>query len=200
VTLFREPVNHATRTVARTVDYPGYRDRSTVGLTAIVPGRWSRAIIGVGGARTRVVALLAVALRFSLVLLRGHSSAESRLADGRLQLSFRSPQPSWARTSVAFLISFAMLAMFLSFLALLHAETFLHYSATRKTGGPLSSPRPALIIVHGSDRRPFDRTGIGPRPLMNGRPGDRRGPSAVRGFSDPPSTAANLLLLPGIHA
>jgi len=158
-------------TVARTVDYPGIAT-ITVGLTAIVlalveGNHW-------GWGSTRVVALLAVAL----VLLVSFVVIERRIKVPMVDFSFFRSRTFLGTNIVAFLISFAMLAMF--FFLALYMQNVLHYSPLG-TGRPLP-PRDRPDHRHGSDRRPVDRPDRSAT-ADDGRPCDRRG-VAVRGFSD----------------
>jgi EmrB/QacA subfamily drug resistance transporter len=141
-------------TVARTVDYPGIAT-ITVGLTAIVlalveGNRW-------GWGSTRIVALLAVAL----ISLVSFVVIERRIKVPMVDFSFFRSRTFLGTNIVAFLISFAMLAMF--FFLALYMQNVLHYSPLGT--GVRFLPATALIIVMGPlAGRLTDR--IGPRPLM----------------------------------
>ncbi|MBV9836624.1 MAG: MFS transporter [Solirubrobacterales bacterium] len=141
-------------TVRRTVDIPGIA-AITGGLTALVlalveGNRWH-------WGSTRIVALLAVAV----LGLGGFAAIERRVRVPMIDFSFFRSRTFVGANLVAFLISFAMLAMF--FFMALYMQNILHYSPLGT--GVRFLPATSLIIVMGPlAGRLTDR--IGPRPLM----------------------------------
>jgi EmrB/QacA subfamily drug resistance transporter len=141
-------------TVSRSVDFPGIA-AITAGLTALVlalveGNRWH-------WGSTRVVSLLAVAV----VGLVGFVVIERRSKAPMVDFGFFRSRSFLGANVVAFIVSFAMLAMF--FFMALYMQNILHYSPLQ--AGVRFLPSTVVIIVMGPlAGRLTDR--IGPRPLM----------------------------------
>jgi EmrB/QacA subfamily drug resistance transporter len=141
-------------TVARTVDVPGIA-ALTLGLTALVlalveGNRWH-------WGSARIVALLATAV----IGLAAFVMIELRIKVPMVDFRFFRSRTFLGANVVAFLVSFAMLAMF--FFMALYMQNILHYSPLGT--GVRFLPATVLIIVMGPlAGRLTDR--VGPRPLM----------------------------------
>jgi EmrB/QacA subfamily drug resistance transporter len=143
-------------TAARVVDVPGVVTL-TVGLTALV-----LALVegnGWGWGSVGVLGLLAVAA----VSLTGFALAERRAPAPMVQFAFFRSRSYLGANLVAFVVSFAMLAMF--FFLALYFQNILGYSPLE--AGVRFLPSTAMVILAGPIAgRLTDR--IGPRPLMVG--------------------------------
>jgi EmrB/QacA subfamily drug resistance transporter len=141
-------------TVTRSVDVPGIA-AITFGLTALVlalveGNRWHWGSV-------RIVSLLAVAV----IGLVGFVVIELRSKAPMVDFSFFRSRSFLGSNMVAFIVSFAMLAMF--FFMALYMQNILHYSPLE--AGVRFLPATAVIIVMGPlAGRLTDK--IGPRPLM----------------------------------
>jgi EmrB/QacA subfamily drug resistance transporter len=141
-------------TVSRSIDFPGIA-AITVGLTALIlalveGNRWH-------WGSTRIVALFLIALAglVSFVV------AEQRSRAPMVDFNFFRSRTFLGANLVAFIISFAMLAMF--FFMALYMQNVLHYSPLQ--AGVRFLPATVVIIIMGPlAGRMTDR--IGPRPLM----------------------------------
>jgi EmrB/QacA subfamily drug resistance transporter len=141
-------------TVSRSIDFPGIA-AITVGLTALIlalveGNRWH-------WGSTRIVALFLIALAglVSFVV------AEQRSRAPMVDFNFFRSRTFLGANLVAFIISFAMLAMF--FFMALYMQNVLHYSPLQ--AGVRFLPSTVVIIIMGPlAGRMTDR--IGPRPLM----------------------------------
>ncbi|MGI8556895.1 MAG: MFS transporter [Solirubrobacteraceae bacterium] len=155
VTLFAA---HESRdeSVQRTIDYPGIVSIS-VGLASVVlalveGNRW-------GWGSPRVVGLLALAA----VALIAFTVVERRGRTPMVEFSFFRSRSFLGANIVAFIVSFAMLAMF--FFLALYMQNIIGYTPLQ--AGIRFLPATAMIIVLGPIAgRLADR--IGPRPLMVG--------------------------------
>jgi len=153
ITLFAA---HESRdeTVARKVDVPGIAT-ITVGLTAIVlalveGNRWH-------WGSARILGLLAVAL----VALAGFVVAERRARVPMVDFSFFRSRTFLGANVVAFVVSFAMLAMF--FFIALYMQNALHYSPL-EAGVRFLPTTLVLIVLSPICGRLADR--VGSRPLL----------------------------------
>jgi EmrB/QacA subfamily drug resistance transporter len=141
-------------TVSRTVDYPGIA-AITAGLTALVLALVEGNAWHWGS--TRIVALFAVAVigLVSFVVIEGRS------ASPMIDFSFFRSRTFLGANIVAFIVSFAMLAMF--FFMALYMQNILGYSPLQ--AGVRFLPSTVVIMFAGPlAGRLTDR--VGPRPLM----------------------------------
>jgi len=155
VTLF---ATHESRdeTAVRSVDIPGVAT-ITVGLSALVIALVEGNSWHWGSAR--VIGLLVVAVAG----LVGFAVAERHVAAPMVDFSFFRSRSFFGASTVAFIVSFAMLAMF--FFLALYLQNILHYSPLE--AGVRFLPSTAMIIVLGPIAgRLADR--VGPKPLMTG--------------------------------
>jgi len=153
ITLFAA---HESRdeTVARKIDFPGIAT-ITVGLTAIVlalveGNRWH-------WGSPRIVGLLVLAL----VSLAGFVVAERRVRVPMVDFSFFRSRSFLGANVVAFVVSFAMLAMF--FFIALYMQNTLHYSPL-EAGVRFLPTTLVLIVLSPICGRLADR--VGSRPLL----------------------------------
>ncbi len=141
-------------TVSRSIDFPGIA-AITVGLTALIlalveGNRWH-------WGSTRIVTLFLIALAG----LTSFVVVEKRSRAPMVDFTFFRSRTFLGANLVAFIISFAMLAMF--FFMALYMQNVLHYSPLQ--AGVRFLPATVVIIVMGPlAGRMTDR--IGPRPLM----------------------------------
>jgi EmrB/QacA subfamily drug resistance transporter len=141
-------------TVSRRVDYRGIA-AITVGLTAVVLALVEGNAWHWGS--TRIVTLFAVAA----IALVSFVVLELRIKAPMVDFSFFRSRSFLGANLVAFIVSFAMLAMF--FFMALYLQNILHFSPLQ--AGVRFLPTTAVIIVMGPlAGRMTDR--IGPRPLM----------------------------------
>jgi len=153
VTLF---ATHESRdeTALRSIDIPGVAT-ITVGLSALVIALVEGNSWHWGSAR--VIGLLVVAVAG----LVGFAVAERHVAAPMVDFSFFRSRSFFGASTVAFIVSFAMLAMF--FFLALYLQNILHYSPLE--AGVRFLPSTAMIIVLGPIAgRLADR--VGPKPLM----------------------------------
>jgi EmrB/QacA subfamily drug resistance transporter len=153
VTLFS---THESRdeTVGREIDYAGIVTLTT-GLTALVLALIEANAWGWGSAR--IVGLLALAV----VSLVAFVALELRVRVPMVDFSFFRSRSFLGASVVAFIVSFAMLAMF--FFIALYMQNILHYSPLQ--AGLRFLPSTVVLIVMGPVAgRLADR--IGPRPLL----------------------------------
>jgi EmrB/QacA subfamily drug resistance transporter len=143
-------------TAARTIDLPGVATL-TIGLAALVLGLVQSNTWGLGSAR--VIALFAVAV----VAIAAFAAIELRSRAPMIDFRFFRSRSFFGANVVAFIVSFAMLAMF--FFLALYMQDILGYSPLQ--AGLRFLPSTCLIIVIAPiSGRLADR--VGPRPLMTG--------------------------------
>jgi EmrB/QacA subfamily drug resistance transporter len=153
VTLFAARESY-DRTVERRVDYPGIAAIS-IGLTALVLALVEGNAWGWGS--PAIVSLLVTAV----VGLAGFAIVELRGRTPMVQFEFFKSRSFLGANAVAFIVSFAMLAMF--FFMALYMQNILHYSPLE--AGIRFLPSTVVIIFAAPIAgRLSDR--IGPRPLM----------------------------------
>ncbi len=141
-------------TVSRSVDYRGIA-AITIGLTALVLALVEGNAWHWGS--TRIVLLLAAAV----IGIASFVAVELRIRAPMVDFNFFRSRSFLGANLVAFIVSFAMLAMF--FFIALYLQNILHYSPLQ--AGIRFLPTTAVIIVMGPlAGRMTDR--IGPRPLM----------------------------------
>jgi EmrB/QacA subfamily drug resistance transporter len=143
-------------TVSRTIDFPGI-GAITVGLTALVLALVEGNSWHWGS--TRIVGLLTL----SAIALAAFVPIERRSAAPIVDFRFFRSRTFLGANLVAFIVSFAMLAMF--FFLALYMQNILHYSPLQ--AGVRFLPATVILIVMGPlVGRLVDR--IGPRKLMTG--------------------------------
>jgi len=141
-------------TVSRTIDYPGIA-AVTVSLTALIlalveGNRW-------GWSSARIITLFAIAAAG----LAAFIAIEMRSRSPMVDFAFYRSRSFLGANIVAFIVSFAMLAMF--FFMALYLQNILHFTPLQ--AGVRFLPTTLVIIVMGPlAGRLTDR--IGPRPLM----------------------------------
>jgi EmrB/QacA subfamily drug resistance transporter len=143
-------------TAERTIDLPGVATL-TIGLATLVLGLVQSNTWGFGSAR--VIGLFAVAV----IALAAFAAIELRSRVPMVDFSFFRSRSFFGANVVAFIVSFAMLAMF--FFVALYMQDILHYSPLQ--AGLRFLPATCLIMVVAPIAgRLADR--VGPRPLMTG--------------------------------